>query len=92
MDAEQIAYARKHNLSWRDQYDYPMSWTFWRAAAWDNTGLDIGSNIPPQHTITELEGRIAELEKNAQPFEKPRLEVDQPHEKPKPRLSGGVKL
>ncbi len=87
MDAEQIAYARRHNLTWRDQFDYPMSWTFWRAAAWDNTGLDIGSCEPPQHTVEELHERLATLEESA-----PRLEVDQPHEKPKPRLVGGVKL
>jgi hypothetical protein len=91
MDAEQIAYARRHNLRWQDQFDYPMSWTFWRAATWDNTGFDIGPCEPPQHTVDELHERLAVLEESTQ-SEKPKLEIGHHHEKPKPRLSGGVKL
>ena len=89
MDAEQIAYARQHNCRWQDQYDYPMSWTFWRAAAWDNTGRDIGLNVPPQHTIAELNERMVALEEAQS--EKP--QADWPRrERSNPKLSGGVRL
>ena len=68
-------------------FDFPVSWSFYRAHCWEVHGFDPGNNEPPQHTVEELHERLAALEESA-----PRLEVDQPHEKLKPRFSGGVRL
>jgi len=71
-------------------FDFPVSWSFYRAHCWQVHGFDPGNNEPPEHTVEELHERLAALEENAP--EKPELEIGHHHEKPKPRLSGGVKL
>ncbi len=35
------------NYSWQDEYDYPMSWTFWRAISCQH-GFDPGPNEMPE--------------------------------------------
>lgn len=59
MDKEQLAYMKRHGLTWRDAYDYSMSWDFWRDACILNTGVDPGPNEPAEDSLGI---RVATLE------------------------------
>ncbi len=65
MDKEQLAYMKKHGLTWQDAYDWPMSWDFWRDACILNTGVDPGPNEPAENSlgirVATLEEMIAGL-------------------------------
>jgi len=63
MDAEQLAYMRQHNLSWKDLYDFPMSWDWWRHYSVYHTGVDPGPDQPPEEaSLSELKERLEHLE------------------------------
>jgi len=75
-----------------DYIDFPYSYA-WRAYYAETLeGVSLPSIELPEHTLGELAERLAALEKYDQSSEKSRLEVNQPQEKPKPKLIGGVKL
>jgi hypothetical protein len=44
---EQLKYMRDHGLSWRDLYDFPMSWDWWRHYSVYNTSADPGPDRRP---------------------------------------------
>jgi hypothetical protein len=70
-------------------FDFPVSWSFYRAHCWEVHGFDPGNNEPPQHTVEELHERLAALEEAQS--EKP--QADWPRrERSNPKLSGGVRL
>jgi len=69
--------------------DYPISFNEHRRLCREFARPDPGSNELPEHTLSSLDERILALE-NAEPFEKPKVEVAQHYDKP--RLSGGVRL
>ncbi len=72
--------------------DFPISWDWHRHYCREFGRPDPGPCEPPEHNIEEFHERLAALEELTLSSEKPGLEVDRPREKPKPRLSGGVRL
>ena len=70
--------------------DYPISWDWHRYYCREYGQPDPGPCEPPEHSIEELHERVLALEERPQLIEKPRLEVDRPHEKPE--LAAGVRL
>jgi hypothetical protein len=66
-------------------FDFPVSWSFYRAHCWEVHGFDPGNNEPPEHNLNELHERLVALEESAQ-SEKPRL--DQPRNKRRPKVEG----
>ena len=78
---------------WREPLiDFPISWDWHRRYCREFGQPDPGPCERPEHTLEELHGRVETLEERAQLIEKPKLEVDRPHEKPKPKLAEGVNL
>ena len=67
--------------------DFPISWDWHRHYCREYGLPDPGPLEPPEHSIEELYERVLVLE---QPTEKPHLEVDRSHQKPK--LARGVRL
>lgn len=72
--------------------DFPISWDWHRHYCREYGQPDPGPCEPPEHTVDELHERLVSLEEHDQSSEKSSLEVDRPHEKPKPKLTGGVRL
>ena len=50
--------------NWRDLYDYPMSWTFWRGLCVDHGEPDPGPDRPSEYEPERLAQRITALEEN----------------------------
>lgn len=75
-----------------EDIDFPISYSYYRALCQHHGWPDPGPCEPPEHCIEELYEKLAALEENAQSFEKPRLGVTQPREKPEPKLTRGVRL
>jgi len=71
--------------------DFPISWDFHRSLCLEYGLPDPGPCEPPEHDVEELHKRISALEENVQPYEKLKY-LPQKHEKPKPKLAGGVRL
>lgn len=42
------------NTNWRDDYDFPMSWDFWRAICIEH-GFDPGDNELPEESVIQPE-------------------------------------
>ncbi len=75
-----------------EDIDFPISYSCYRNLCQQHGWPDPRSCEPPEHTIEELQERIATLEELSQTFEKPRRGVSQLVEKRKPKLTGGIKL
>jgi len=67
MDRETAEYLRKNGMTWRDLYDYPMSWDNWRRLCVYYGDPDPGPCEPPEHSVDELHERLAALEESRQP-------------------------
>jgi len=72
-DAEQLSYMRERRLSWRDAYDFPMSWDWWRAVCVEHGEPDPGPAEPPEHSLCELNERLALLEEKMEGLSKEEL-------------------
>ncbi|MDD5510054.1 MAG: hypothetical protein PHI12_04510 [Dehalococcoidales bacterium] len=59
---EQFKYMRNHGLTWRDLYDFPMSWDWWRHYSVYNTGTDPGPNKIPQRPLVPVPPDPSEAE------------------------------
>ena len=70
--------------------DYPISWDWHRSLCVEYGLPDPGPCEPPEHNVEELHERILALEERPQITA--RVYTPKPHEKPEPRLHGGVKL
>jgi len=69
--------------------DFPISWDWHRHYCREYGQPDPGFCEPPEHSIEELHERLAVLEESS---EKSRLAINQPHDKPEPKLTRGVRL
>lgn len=69
--------------------DFPISYDCHRSLCLEYGQPDPGSYEPPEHSIEELHERLVALEEHIQSSS---LEVNQHGGKPKPKLTGGVKL
>lgn len=83
-------------MSWQEDYDYPMSWAFWRDACKLHTGRDPGPEVPPKRKperdkdLAEIKEILLELkellkEKPYSPQKKEKFSEDK-----KPKKSKGV--
>jgi len=63
MDRQTAEYLRKNGMTWRDLYDFPMSWDWWRHLSVYNGDPDPGPCEPPGHPeLKAIEERLEQLE------------------------------
>lgn len=75
-----------------EDYDFPMSYSYYRSLCQYHGWSDPGLCAPQNHNLEELHNRILVLEERPQPIYKSSVLHDTPRQKPEPKLYGGVKL
>jgi len=74
---EQLKYMRDHGLTWRDLYDFPMSWDWWRYYSIYNTGADPGPNEALQRPLEPAKPEPREVEAEQSTLKKIKEDIHQ---------------